>query len=63
MSDYERLNRMTEEELRKFAHFAYTAYPSLLETHEIRQAFFAEYPEKNPYRSHETSNQMELPLE
>lgn len=63
MSEQERLNNMSLEELREFARFAYTAYPTLLETHEIRQAFFAQYPEKNPYRNSQDPHQIELPLE
>ncbi len=63
MSEYERLNTMTESELREFAHFAYTAYPTLLVTHEKRKAFHAQYPDKDPHRTGSSPNQMELTLE
>jgi hypothetical protein len=63
MGDYEKLNSMGQEELRAFALFAYTAYPTLLETHEKRQAFFRDYPDKSPYRNTTDPNQMELPFE
>ena len=62
MGDYEKLNSMGQEELRAFALFAYTAYPTLLETHERRQAFFRDYPDKSPYRDTTDPNQMELPF-
>ena len=63
MGDYEKLNSMDRRELLDFAMFAYTAYPTLLETHGIRQAFFKKYPDKNPYRKPTDAHQMELPLE
>ena len=63
MSEYERLNTMTESELREFALFAYTAYPTLLVTHEKRKEFHSQYPEKDPNRGSSSSNQMELNLE
>ncbi len=53
---------MSREELLDFAHFAYTAYPTLLETHEKRIAFFKEYPDKSPYRHTSGPYQMELPF-
>jgi hypothetical protein len=62
MGDYERINSMGQEELRQFALFAYTAYPTLLETHEKRQAFAREYPDKGPHRNTTDPNQMELPF-
>ena len=62
MSEYERLNTMSEEELREFAVFAYVSYPTLLVTHEKRQEFFAQYPEKNPNRNSQDAHQMELDL-
>jgi len=63
MSNPERINTMSEDELRELARFAYTAYPTLLETHEIRQAFFAQYPEKNPNRDSQAPSQGELDLQ
>ena len=63
MGDYEKINTMGPEQLREFALFAYTAYPTLLETHEKRQAFFREHPEKNPHRNSQNPHQMELSLE
>jgi len=62
MSDQEILNSMSYEELLEFARFAYTAYPTLLETHELRTQFFRQYPEKNPYRPTQDENQLELPF-
>jgi len=62
MGDYGKLNSMGREELLQFALFAYTAYPTLLETHEKRQAFFRDYPHKNPYRNATDPHQMELPF-
>ena len=62
MSSYSRLNTMSREELLDFAHFAYTAYPTLLETHEKRIAFFKEYPDKSPYRHTTDQTQLELPF-
>ena len=63
MGDYEKLNSMGQEELRAFALFAYTAYPTLLETHEKRQAFFRDHPDKSPYSNTADPYQMELPFE
>jgi len=63
MSEHERLNNMSLEELREFVRFAYTAYPTLLETHEIRQAFFRQYPEKNPNHDSQAPSQGELDLQ
>lgn len=63
MNDYEFINNMTEEELREFALFTYTAHPTLLVTHVKRQAFFAQYPEKDPRRTSKGSSQMDLALE
>jgi hypothetical protein len=63
MSEQERLNNMSKKELLEFARFAYTAYPTLLETHEKRTAFFRDYPHKNPYRTPACPYQMELPFE
>ena len=62
MGDYEKLNSMGQEELRAFALFAYTAYPTLLETHEKRTQFFEEHPDKNPNRNSSCPHQLELPL-
>lgn len=62
MSDYARLNSMSKEELLEFAKFAYTAYPTLLETHERRTQFFKEHPDKSPYRDPARPDQLELPL-
>ena len=62
MSDYSRLNSMSKEELLEFAKFAYTAYPTLLVTHEKRIQFFKEYPDKDPNRDPACSDQLELPL-
>jgi len=53
---------MSEEELRAFALFAYTAYPTLLETHEIRTQFFKEHPDKDPHRDPAAPYQIELPF-
>ena len=63
MGDYEKLNRMGEDELRSFAMFAYTSYPTLMETHEKRQAFARDYPNKVPYQRITIPYQMELPFE
>ena len=63
MGDYEKLNSMGQEELRAFALFAYTAYPTLLETHERRQAFARNHPDKSTYRNTTVAHQMELPFE
>ena len=62
MDDYSRLNTMGVDELRAFARFAYTAYPTLLETHEIRQAFFRDHPDKSPYTHTAGPTQLELPF-
>ena len=62
MSEIERLNTMGVDELRAFAMFAYTAYPTLLRTHEIRQAFFRDHPDKSPYRDTTGPTQLELPF-
>ena len=62
MSEQERLNSMSREELLEFARFAYTAYPTLLETHEKRIAFFRDYPDKSPYRVPACPYQIELPF-
>ena len=62
MGDYEKLNSMGEDELRSFAMFAYTSYPTLMETHEKRQAFFRDHPDKSPYRNTTDPHQMELPF-
>ena len=53
---------MSREELLEFSLFAYTAYPTLLETHERRLAFFKEYPDKDPNRDPTAPHQLELPL-
>ena len=63
MGEYSKLNSMTEAELREFAIFAYTAYPTLLVTHEKRQAFFKQYPEKNPNHDPQDPHQGELDLQ
>lgn len=62
MSDYARLNSMSKEELLAFAKFAYTAYPTLLETHERRTQFFKDHPDKDPNRDPAGTYQLELPL-
>ena len=62
MGDYEKLNSMDRDELLEFATFAYVSYPTLLETHLKRKAFHAEHPDKNPNRTPETENQLELIL-
>ena len=62
VSAYSKLNNMSKEELLEFAHFAYTAYPTLLETHELRTQFFKDYPDKDPNRNPTDPNQLELPL-
>ena len=62
IGDYSRLNSMSRDELLEFARFAYTAYPTLLETHERRIQFFKDYPDKNPHRDSAIAYQMELPL-
>jgi len=63
MSEFERLNSMSRGELLEFARFAYTAYPTLLVTHEKRLAFFKQYPDKNPNRGPSDDRQMSLDLE
>ena len=63
MSDYGILNTMDEDELREFALFAYTSYPTLLTTHLIRKAFHAQYPEKDPNQNTLTAHQLELVFE
>ena len=63
MSDYSRLNSMSKEELLEFALFAYTASPTLLETHEKRLAFLRDHPDKNPHRPTRDPDQMELPFQ
>ena len=60
MSEMKRLNTMTEDELREFAKFAYTSYPTLLVTHEKRKAFHKKYPDKDPNRFAKGENQMDL---
>ena len=62
MNEIERLNTMGVDELRAFAKFAYTAYPTLLVTHEKRQAFFRDHPNKSPYQNTTGPTQMELPF-
>ena len=62
MSEQERLNSMSREELLEFARFAYVAHPTLLETHELRLAFFKDYPDKDPNRDPTDPHQLELPL-
>ena len=62
MSDHARLNSMSKEELLEFARFAYIAYPTLLETHELRTQFFKDYPDKDPNRDPAGPHQLELPL-
>ena len=63
MSDLERLNK-----LRDFARDACLKYPTLmkeldsLETHEIRQAFFRDHPNKSPHRNTTGPTQLELPF-
>ena len=63
MGEIERLNSMTRDELLQFARFAYTAYPTLLVTHEKRTAFFKSYPHKDPNRGASCDRQMSLDLE
>ena len=60
--DYLRLNNMSRNELLEFARFAYVAYPTLLETHELRTQFFKDYPDKDPNRDPARPHQLELPL-
>jgi len=62
IGDYSRLNSMDRDELLEFALFAYTAYPTLLETHELRTQFFKDYPDKDPNRDPACPHQLELPL-
>ncbi len=62
MSDYKILNSMSKQELLEFALFAYTAYPTLLVTHEKRKQIFKEYPDKNPNLDPSNEDQLELPL-
>lgn len=62
VSELSRLNSMGRDELLEFARFAYTAYPTLLVTHEKRKAFFREYPDKDPNRHSSGPDQLELPL-
>ena len=63
MGEIERLNSMSRDELLEFARFAYTAYPTLLVTHEKRLAFFKSHPHKDPNRSPADDRQMSLELE
>jgi hypothetical protein len=58
----ERLNSMSRDELLEFARFAYTAYPTLLVTHEKRLAFFEQYPDKDPNTYPADDRQMSLDL-
>jgi hypothetical protein len=60
IGDHTKINNMTESQLRDFALFAYTAYPTLLETHEHRIAFAQQYPDKVAHRSTEGPHQMEF---
>ena len=46
MSDYRIINSMSRDELLAFAFYAYTASPTLLETHLGRESFRAQYPSK-----------------
>ena len=68
MGDYEKLNSMGQEELRAFLRLVCDAYPTLmkelasLETHEKRQAYFRDHPDKSPYRNTADPYQMELPF-
>ena len=62
MGEYSILNNMSHDELLKFAMFAYVSYPTLLETHEKRIAFFKEHPDKNPNRDPARPDQLELLL-
>ena len=63
MGEIERLNSMSRDELLQFARFAYTAYPTLLVTHEKRLAFFESHPNKDPNRPASDDRQMSLDLE
>ena len=63
MGEIERLNSMSRDELLEFARFAYTAYPTLLVTHEKRLAFFKSHPHKDPHRGASCDRQMPLDLE
>ena len=70
MGEIERLNSMSRDELLEFARFAYTAYPTLLVTHEKLLACYKSYPktiedldDKNPNRPAEDDRQMSLDLE
>ena len=49
MGDLSKLNSMTRDELLAFAHFAYVASPTLLETHFNREKFRAQYPTQGSY--------------
>ena len=49
MGDISKLNSMDREQLLAFAHYAYTAYPTLLESHESRESFRKEYPDQSSY--------------
>ena len=49
MGDLSKLNSMTREQLLAFAHFAYTASPTLLETHLARESFREQYPAQSSY--------------
>ena len=60
--DYTKINSMSEDDLREFALFAYTAYPTLLETHERRIQFAKDHPNKVPHRTTASADQLELPL-
>ena len=44
-----KLNSMTREQLLAYAHFAYTASPSSLETHLARESFREQYPIQSSY--------------
>ena len=63
MREIERLNSMSRDELLEIARFAYTAYPTLLVTHEKRLAFHKQYPHKNPNHGASDDRQMSLELE
>ena len=49
MSELQIINSMTREQLLAFAHFAYVASPTLLETHLGRESFRAQYPAQSSY--------------
>lgn len=49
MGELSKLNSMTREQLLAFAHYAHTAYPTLLVAHELRESFREQYPAQSSY--------------